>query len=391
MIGDGWDGDPAVRPGCERDEPRPPRRILVVTGSRAEFGLLRPVMRAIERHPALSLLVVAAGSHLIPPAQTYREVKRDFAVADSIPMQAAGRTTRFDDTQAVGQGLARFGRSFDRLRPDWVVVLGDRIEALAAAVAASIGGFPLAHIHGGDRAEGLADEAIRHAITKMANLHFAATRASAERLVRMGEAHVHAVGSPAIDELAGLAPLSDAAHADLGAPLAVFLMHPIGRSDEQEEHAAGEVLAGLREGLEGPILALYPNHDPGRAGILRAIESAGVRNVSHLPREAFVSLLARLARQAGVLAGNSSAGLIEAAALRCPAIDVGSRQAGRERVGNVVHTDRENRSDVREAVAQARRLDLSSLDHPYGDGHAGQRIAEILAHAVPTIRKRNTY
>lgn len=389
MIGDGWDGDPAVRPDPARDPgPRSPRRIAIVTGSRAEYGLLRPVMRAVEKHPALSLLVVAAGSHLIQPAETFRDVKRDFPVADSVPMQIAGRTTRSDDVQAVASGIARFGRSFDRLLPDWVVVLGDRIEAFAAGAAACVGGHALAHIHGGDRAEGLADEALRHALSKLANLHLAASAQSAQRLERMGEANIHNVGSPAIDELDAMPPLDDAALADLGSPEVLFLLHPIGRSDEREELAAAEILAAV-SGRR--TLALYPNHDPGRAGILRAIEHARIPARSHLPRAAFVGLLKRLAASRGVLVGNSSAGLIEAAALRCPVVDVGPRQAGRERVGNVVAVAREAREEVGPALARAQALNLADLRHPYGDGRAGERIADILASCEPMRRKRNTY
>lgn len=389
MIGDGWDGDPSVRPAPARDPgPRSPRRIAIVTGSRAEYGLLRPVMRAVEAHPALSLLVVAAGSHLIQPAETFRDVKRDFPISDSVPMQIAGRTARSDDVQAVASGIARFGRSFDRLLPDWVVVLGDRIEAFAAGAAACVGGHPLAHIHGGDRAEGLADEALRHALSKLANLHLAASAQSAQRLERMGETNIHNVGSPAIDELDALPPLDDAALADLGSPEILFLLHPIGRSDEREELAAAEILAAV-SGRR--TLALHPNHDPGRAGILRAIENARIPTRGHLPRAAFVGLLKRLAASRGVLVGNSSAGLIEAAALRCPAVDVGPRQAGRERVGNVVAVAREARDEVAPAVARAQALDLSDLRHPYGDGRAGERIAGILASCDPVRRKRNTY
>lgn len=386
MIGDGWDGGASVRPGeGEPDEPRR-RRIAIVTGSRAEFGLLRPVMHAVAAHPELELLVIAAGSHLIQPAETFREVKRHFAVADSVPMQIAGRTTRADDAEALGRGVARFTRSFESLRPDWVVVLGDRIEAFAAAAAASIGGWALAHIHGGDRAEGIADEAMRHAITKLAHLHFPATAQSARRIASMGErpGSIHAVGSPAIDAIIGAPPAPAEVWNDLGQPTCILLLHPIGRTDEQEEAAAAEVIAGL---AGERVVALHPNHDPGRAGIMRAIQGApalaGAR--AHLAREVFVGALLRLATMAprGVLVGNSSAGLIEASALRCPVVDIGPRQRGRERVGNVVHVELEHAEGVRAAVARARALDLSGLVHPYGDGRAGQRIAGVLAATDP--------
>lgn len=378
------------------------RRVAVVTGSRAEFGLLAPVMRAVRSHPNLQLLTIAAGSHLIPPAETFRDVKAEFEIADSIPMQVAGRTTRADDAEALGRGTARFARSFEALAPDWVVVLGDRIEALAAASAASVGGWALAHVHGGDRAEGIADEAMRHAVTKLAHLHFPATALSAQRIIHMGEPpeHVHIVGSPALDDLPRIAALDDDAFAALGRPTAVLLLHPLGRSSESEEHVAGvilDALAGHR------VLALEPNHDPGRDGILRAlrtaVEKSGTHTIGHMPRSHFVGLLRRLAlrtagRAGGVLVGNSSAALIECAAIACPAVNIGPRQAGREHGGNVVHAPESSQS-VRTACAEALSRDLTNLVHPFGDGQAGRRIAAMLAATDPRVpgfmRKRCAY
>jgi UDP-hydrolysing UDP-N-acetyl-D-glucosamine 2-epimerase len=368
------------------------RRVVVITGSRAEYGLLRPAMRAVSRRADLDLGVVVAGSHLVGPSLTYHEVKRDFPISGAVPMQVAGRTGRDADVEAAGTGVARFGRLFASLAPDWVVVLGDRIEAFAAAAAAGIGGHALAHIHGGDRAEGIADEAMRHAITKLAHLHLAATRASAERIIRMGEdpACVHVVGSPALDDLPECPPLDEGAWVDLGSPTVVFLMHPVGRTADEERAGAAEVLAGL---AGERVLALKPNLDAGREGIVRAIDDAGVRSAEHLPRPVFVGLLKRLSASAGVLVGNSSAGLIECAALGVPVVDVGSRQAGRERCANVVHVELERSAAVREGVNAARRLDLVNLPHPYGDGRAGERIADILASTRPPrgLRKRCAY
>lgn len=396
MIGPGWAGENDERREPARAREAGVRRVAVVTGARSEYGLLRPVMRAIQARADLDLLVIAAGSHLVPPALTFRDIKKDFEVADSVPMQTAGRTTRADDAEALGRGVSRFTRSFSHLQPDWVVVLGDRIEAFAAACAASVGGWALAHIHGGDRAEGVADESMRHAITKLAHLHLAATETSADRIKRMGERaeHVRIVGSPAIDGLAEAPELGDEAFVDLGAPTAVFLMHPIGLSNEAEEAAASAVLSAL-DGER--VLALLPNLDPGRQGVVRAIrawESAeGGRVVEHLPRDAFVGLLKRLAKAGtGVLVGNSSAGLIECAAIGLPALDIGPRQGGRERAGNVVGAQA-TESSVRAAVVKARALEPG--EHPYGDGRSGERIASALSAVDPNdaglTRKRCAY
>lgn len=397
MIGDGWDGDPSVRPGPERATAPGRRRVAVVTGTRAEFGLLAPVMRAVRARTDLELVVIAAGAHFLSPALSYREVKAEFPaeIGDLVPMQVDGRVGREADVEALGRGVARFGRAFARLSPDWVVVLGDRIEAFAAASAAAIGGWALAHLHGGDRAEGVADEAMRHAISKLANLHLPATEESARRLSRMGEpdSRIRVVGSPALDGLDAIEAMGDARTHDLGDPRAVVLLHPIGRPDEHEERVATETIEAARSAC-GRVLALHPNFDPGRAGIVRAIEASVVRSASHLPRAEFVGLLKRLARTGGVLVGNSSAGLIEGAALGVRVVDVGVRQAGRERAGNVVHAE-EHGPAVARAIERALALSTAGMPHPFGDGRAGQRsaaaLAEVSPHEPASVRKRNTY
>jgi UDP-N-acetylglucosamine 2-epimerase len=151
LIGDGWNDEPAVRP-TPMDPPTKGRvRVAMVTGTRAEFGLLRSVGLAIAARPDLELAVVAAGAHLISPALTFREVKQSFNIADVVPMQIAGKTGRSEDAEALGRGVSRFGRAFEKLRPDWVLVLGDRIEAFAAAAAASVAGYPVAHPRRGPR------------------------------------------------------------------------------------------------------------------------------------------------------------------------------------------------------------------------------------------------
>lgn len=351
-------------------------------------------MEAVRDHEALELLVVAAGSHLIQPALTFYDVKAHFAVADSVPMQIAGKSGRAEDAEAVGRGIARFTRSFSGLAPDWVVVLGDRIEAFAAASAAAIGGWPLAHIHGGDRAEGIADESMRHAITKLAHLHLPATPSSADRIRRMGEPddRIRVIGSPAIDGLDRIEPMSsdgDQGYAISRIPRIVLLMHPIGRDAADEQIAAGLALRACIEKAGGPehVLALSPNHDPGHPGIIDAIESTGVPSAAHLPRERFLGLLRALTlakEHPGILVGNSSAGLIECAALGLPVVDIGTRQNGRERCENAVHAD-ESLPSLLTAIDAARRLAGKPFAHPYGDGQAGIRAAATLADVNPRM------
>lgn len=366
------------------------RRIAVVTGTRAEFGLLRPVMRAIDAHPDLDLEVLVTGTHLLPDAHTETEVARAFALAARIPMQAPGENGRASDALAFGRGVHGFAERFVAAPPHVVLVLGDRIEAFAAATAASVAGLHVAHVHGGDRAEGIADEGIRHAISKLAQIHFPASAESAERLICMGEhpMRVHLVGSPAIDELDDTPALSDQAYADLGSPRIVFLLHPSGLAPELEHARAARALSICAASAQ--TLALAPNHDAGRDAITQAIAESGLCNREHLDRETFVGLL----RRADVLVGNSSAGLIEAAALGLFAINLGQRQAGRQMPPHVLDIADWHFDELKASLAHALTNRPAGGRHPYGRGTAGTAIASFLASAdlsPAALFKRNTY
>ncbi|CAN5677564.1 UDP-N-acetylglucosamine 2-epimerase [soil metagenome] len=389
------------------------RTILVCTGTRAEFGLLRPVMRAIAARRGLRLRVAVLGAHLLGPARTVREVEAEFEIAARVPMQRGGnagsagrqslRTQRLEDARALGRGVSGCAAVLEEINPDCVVVLGDRIEALAAALAASVGGVPVAHIHGGDRAEGIADEAMRHALTKLAHLHFAASAASARRIIAMGEARgtVFNVGSPALDGLMEIEAMGDEEAAALGDPRAVVLLHPSGLEMGAEAALTRSVLTAVkRAGVR--MLALMPNSDAGReeiAGVLKRAGSEGAVQVEHhLERARFIALLKRLAQpdaegRRGFLIGNSSAGLIEGSALRVPVINAGPRQGGRERGGNVIDVAAGGTISARElgrAIERAVRM-RPRAKTPYGKGDSGERIAAILERAALSVRKRNTY
>lgn len=372
-----------------------PRKIAVVTGSRADYGLLHPVMLAIDRHPELQLQVMVTGTHLLSDAHTIDEVAADFGIAATIDMQHDGEGGRLADAVAVGRGISGFADVFIRDTPDVVLVLGDRIEAFAAASAASIGGIRVAHMHGGDRAAGIADEAIRHAITKLSHIHFAATPTSVERILCLGEAalHVHLVGSPAIDDLTDIPDMDDATFKQFGSPEVIFLLHPTNLPNDGE-YANAERLLRLctRMAKDGRVLALHPNHDAGRDGIMRAIQenTRCVQNV-HLPREKFIGVC----RRAKVIVGNSSAGVIECAALGLPCINVGPRQFGREMPSTVRNIPDWDFGDIDIALERVlRETKPINPRHPYGDGTAGIKSANILAtfnpHRYP-VAKRNTY
>ena len=372
------------------------RRIAVVTGTRAEWGLLECVCDAIAARPGLALEICAGGAHLVPLSDgappTIALVERKFGAVHRFTMQSAGASGRLADARAVGLGISALADIFARIVPDVVVVLGDRIEAFAAAGAASIGGIRVAHIHGGDRAEGIADEAMRHAITKLAHVHFAASEQSAERILKLGEerARIHLVGSPAVDGLASVKAAAGEPGFDF-----VFLMHPVGRSEDEEERDARAALDELVR--HGSVLALPPNTDPGREGIARSIAGAAharrgiVEARPNLAREDFVALLKHPRLRA--LVGNSSAGLIECAALGVRCINLGPRQSGRERADNVRDVPSGHPADLAREIAGLDGWSPTGR-HPYLGGGAAARIAEVLAtcdFSAHGLAKRNTY
>ncbi len=356
------------------------RTITVVTGSRGEFGLLVSVIQALQSHTALRVRLVVAGLHYV--TGTWRDVcDAGFVIDANVRMQRKDVVGRAADVEAVSRGVRGFGRVFAAQRPDAVLVLGDRIEAFAAASAAAIGGWHLIHLHGGDRAEGVADESMRHAISKMAHVHFPATPQSRKRLIRMGEdpSHVFCVGSPAVDGLAQV-------QAAVDAPELIVAQHPVGASDAQERDWMTEILTATK--AYGRVVCA-PNGDPGCKGIRAAARTARVSLCEHLPRPRFLQWLAG----ANVIVGNSSAGLIEASVLRTPCVNIGSRQGGRETPSSVVSCDHGVQS-IKAALAQAMAMDRRRLRHPYGSGRTGERIAQILSSidwANLSVRKRNVY
>ena len=296
-------------------------------------------------------------------------------------MQKRGQARRSADVAALGRGITALGPVFARAKPNVIFVLGDRIEVMAADAAANIGEFRIARIHGGDRAEGISDESIQHAVTKLAHVHLVATRQSRTRLIRMGEPPnlVFNVGSPAIDGLDQLEPARDTAQL-------IVIQHPIGASRSKEQHWMRGTLAATRR-FDRLILA--PNHDPSHEGIRAALAEARLDATEHLSRDQFLSAL----KAAPLTVGNSSASLIEASALRVSCVNIGPSQAGWEKPMNVIDCEYAQ-GPIAQAIHRAQTLDLNRMRHPYGAGRAGRNIAGILARldlAAVSIRKGDTY
>ena len=315
------------------------KRVAVVTGTRAEYGLLRSSIEAIDAHPQLELQIVATGMHLLRKfGHTIDDIRADgWPVAARVRMQT-GTDGSTDQATGLGRGVAGIARYLEHAKSDIVLVLGDRIEAMAAALAAVTTGRVLAHIHGGDVALGDFDESLRHAITKLAHIHLTATRKSQRRVLRLGEsaAHVHLVGAPGLDRLREL--ISESPPRKKCPGTALVVQHAHGRDIATEKKVASNILNAVADaGLKR--LVLYPNSDRGYRGVLRAIDqhrkqspAADVLVRESLPRDDFLRALL----DADLLIGNSSCGLIEAPLAGTPVVNVGARQAGRHarRLGN---------------------------------------------------------
>jgi len=360
-----------------------PRRVAVVTGTRAEYGLLQSVMTAIAAEPRLKLQTIVTGIHLLPEfGRTVDVITRDgWRVDAQVPMQT-GSDDPLDQAAGLARGVAGIAAFLAQARTDVVLVLGDRIEAMAGALATVTTGRVLAHIHGGDVAPGDFDDSLRHAITKLAHVHFPATRRAARRIVRMGEdpERVHVVGAPGLDRLRELLHEQPPRRGPAGRALVVF--HASGRPPAVEERAMATLLdAVAAAGLQRVII--YPNTDRGQSGVLRAIrrhkrrsERAAVTTYRSLPRDDFLRLLMSV----DVLVGNSSSGIIEAPLAGTPSVNIGDRQAGREPAGSSVICVAESERAIRAGLRRALRKRIRRRGrNVYGDGQAGRRIAQILA------------
>lgn len=361
------------------------RTIGVVTGARSDYGIYLPVLREIARTPGLELWLFVTGMHLAPEfGRTVQVIERDgFCIRERVEMLLAADSAE-GISKSTGLGTIGFSQAFSRSRPDLLLLLGDRFEMLAAAVAALPFNIPLAHIHGGELTEGLIDEAIRHSLTKMSALHFVSTEAYRRRVIQMGEQpdRVVLAGAPSLDHLRTLELLDAAALRErfglrLEKPFLLVTFHPVTLEFGASAAQMDELLAALEETGE-EILFTYPNADADSRPIIERIRSFTERCpraqiAVNLGTQGYFSVMA-LAR---AMVGNSSSGIIEAASFQLPVVNVGNRQRGRVAGPNVVHTGSDRR-DILRGLRAALALDLSDLTNLYGDGGASTRIVDRL-------------
>lgn len=380
------------------------RTVCVVTGTRADYGLLRWVMEGIRQSPDLRLQVIATGMHLSPEfGLTYREIEKDgFAIDRKVEMLLSSDTPA-GITKSMGLGLMGFGEAIEQLKPDLMLVLGDRFEIFAAAAAAMVARVPLAHLHGGETTEGAIDEAIRHSITKMSHLHFVAAEEYRRRVVQLGEApeRVFLVGGLGIDNLRRLelldrAALEAALDFKLGPKNLLVTFHPVTLEESTAGAQMAELLAALEALEDTHLIFTMPNADTDGRILIDMIEQfVAARPHAHaytsLGQLRYLSCI----RQVDGVVGNSSSGLAEVPSFHKGTVNIGDRQRGRLKAESVIDC-----SPERESIAGALRTlyspefqaQLATVRNPYGEGGASEKVVRVLQeYPLDTLLKKTFY
>lgn len=378
------------------------RIIAVFTGNRAEYGLQYPILKAVREHPGLEYRLLVSGAHLDDNfGRTLDEIRADgFRIDKEVRIEMSS-DSRVATAQAIGSGVMAISAALEECRPDIVVVYADRFEGFAAVIAASQMNIPTAHVEGGDLTEGGAlDDSVRHAMTKLAHLHFTTNEQATNRILGMGEEpwRVHTVGFPAIDlisegRFATPEEVTQRLGLELERPIVLFTQHSVTTEFELAESQALPSLRALRtlaaEGVQ--VVATYPNNDAGGRAIVTALEALQAERISNirvhrsLGRYLYHGVLA-LARDPAMrvaCVGNSSSGIKESPAFGCPTVNIGSRQEGRLRGSNVLDVGYDTTgiiSAVHRCLHDAAfRTIARTTENPYYLGDAGKKIAAVLA------------
>ncbi|MFD1020659.1 UDP-N-acetylglucosamine 2-epimerase [Thalassobacillus hwangdonensis] len=363
-------------------------KVCVVTGTRAEYGLLYWLMKELEEDSELELQLVVTGMHLsVEFGYTVQQIEKDgFAIDRRVEMLLSSDTD-VGVAKSVGLGVISFADIFAQLQPDYVVVLGDRYEILAAAQAAFFLRIPIAHLHGGEVTVGAMDESIRHAITKLSHLHFTAAEPYRERVMQLGEnpGHIHTVGAPGLENLRRTPTMSKKElEASLGFewrnPSFLVTYHPI--TLMRDGVGVEPLLEALDSFPEAGIIFTKANSDSGGREINQRIRTyVSSRKhavlVSSLHSELYINAM----KHADVVIGNSSSGLIETPYFRTPSVNIGDRQQGRLKAKSVI--DCENKTEeivrsIKQALSPAFRQGLRTMEIPYGDGNTASKIINVL-------------
>ncbi len=381
------------------------RKICVITGTRAEYGLLYWLLRVIEAADDLELQLVVTGMHLSSEfGLTYRQIEADgFNISRKVEMLLSSDSSSAV-TKSMGLATIGFADAYAELAPDLVVVLGDRFEIFAAVSAAAIAKIPVAHLHGGETTEGAFDESLRHSITKMSHLHFVATEEYRQRVIQLGEdpARVYTVGAPGIDNIKRLNLLSkqqleDAIGFRFGRRNFLVTFHPVTLEHMTAQKQFGELLTVLDELEDAHIIFTKANADPDGRVINRMIDDyVGAHPESSIARDSLGQLnyLSAMQYMDGVV-GNSSSGLIEAPSFKVGVVNIGDRQRGRIRASNVIDCDPERNSILKamqHLLSREFQDELKQTVNPYGNGGVAEKVlAVIREHPLDGILKKSFF
>ena len=366
------------------------KRICVLTATRAEYGLLKPLIRKLDNDADFDVRNAVTGMHLSPEfGMTVREIEEDGLSIDKKIEILISSDTPVALSKAMGLALISFSEYFEELKPDVLIVLGDRFETMAVCCAAMNARIPILHLHGGEATEGLIDEAVRHSITKMSYLHFASTQEYRHRIIQMGESpeRVFCVGALGVEnalhtELMSLAELEESIGIKLGDRFAVGTFHPVTLEDNTAGKQARALLEAIDRHPDITFLFTKANADTNGRVINSLLQEYAdsydnLYLVDSLGMQRYLSILCR----ARFVIGNSSSGLMEAPSFHIPTIDIGDRQKGRIAGATVIHCESDADSidkAIRKAEDGAFRDSIRDVDNPYGDGNTSDRIVSII-------------
>jgi len=377
------------------------RKVCIFTGTRAEYGLLKPLMDEIKSDPDLELQIVASCMHLSPEfGLTYQEIEKDgFNIDEKVEMLLSSDTPS-GIVKSMGVGMIGYTDALNRLKPDITVVLGDRFEALAFAIASFVNRIPIAHLYGGEATEGLIDEGIRHCITKLSYLHFTSTEEYRRRVIQLGEEpqRVFNVGALGIDNIKKMKLLTkNEIESKLGIKFKsknlLITYHPVTLKKDESEKEFKALLNVLKEIEDTLFIFTKPNADTEGRKIINLIEEFVKENsgkavvFTSLGQLKYLSIM----QYVDAVVGNSSSGIIEAPSLKVPTINIGDRQKGRIRAKSIIDC-KGTEEDIKRALViiydKNFRENLQNIDNPYGDGNSASKIKNILkVHKINSIEK----
>ncbi len=363
------------------------RKIVVTTGARSEYGILRPVLLDIKKSKKLELQLIVSGMHLSKKyGLTINEIRKDgFKIYETIKMAPTGDSS-YHMSKSLGEGIIKFSEVFKKLKPDINLILGDRDEAFASALAASHMNIPNAHIHGGDKSKAGIDEYNRHAITKISNIHFTATKKSTLRVKRMGEdpKYIFCTGSPSIDEVVN-ENITNRKYLEKKYKMCfsgneiILIFHPVTTEIEKAEQHITNLLNSTIK-FKNQIIAIAPNSDAGGQIIFNTLQKYSknyslIKLYKSIPRRDYLGML----KYGGILVGNSSSGIIEAGYFNIPVVNIGIRQESRESGNNVINTNNTPNS-IMTGIKKAFNLKNKKfrMNKIYGNGKSSEKIIGIL-------------